>query len=380
MKLAEYDSLVIGGGFFGCTLAAFIAREGERVLLCEKGADLMQRASFVNQARVHHGYHYPRSILTALRSKVNFSRFAHEYGSCIVDSFEKYYAVARNFSNVSARQFRRFVDRMGAPISSAPARIAKLFNQHLIEEVFAVTEFAFDSNELKALVEAQMHAAGVEICLNTWVKRVSPMSDGRIRAETQTLEGARTVTAERVFNCTYSQINELLTASGLARIKLKHELTELAMIKVPEVLERIGVTVMCGPFFSVMPFPPRGLHSLSHVRYTPHSSWLDAEDDYANAHAIFEQAPKRSRFQHMMNDARRYLPVLSESVYVDSLWEVKTVLPQSETDDSRPILFNKDHGIPGLYCVMGAKIDNVFDAISECVDDSARELSPQNFP
>ena len=26
---------------------------------------------------------------------------------------------------------------------------------------------------------------------------------------------------------------------------------------------------MCGPFFSAMPFPARGLHTLSHVRYTP---------------------------------------------------------------------------------------------------------------
>ena len=29
-------------------------------------ADLMQRASYANQARVHNGYHYPRSLLTAL--------------------------------------------------------------------------------------------------------------------------------------------------------------------------------------------------------------------------------------------------------------------------------------------------------------------------
>jgi hypothetical protein len=50
----------------------------------------------------------------------------------------------------------------------------------------------------------------------------------------------------------------------------------MALVEVPEPVRGLGITVMCGPFFSVMPFPPRGLHTLSHVRYTPHEAWSDA--------------------------------------------------------------------------------------------------------
>lgn len=46
----------------------------DRILIIEKDCDLMQRASYGNQAKVHNGYHYPRSILTARRSRVNFSK------------------------------------------------------------------------------------------------------------------------------------------------------------------------------------------------------------------------------------------------------------------------------------------------------------------
>jgi hypothetical protein len=67
----------------------------------------------------------------------------------------------------------------------------------------------------------------------------------------------------------------------------------------------------------------------------------------------------------MIKDAMRYVPSLKECRYVDSLWEIKTLLPLSETDDSRPILFKKDHGLQNLTCVMGGKIDNIYDVLSE---------------
>jgi hypothetical protein len=45
--------------------------------------------------------------------------------------------------------------------------------------------------------------------------------------------------------------------------------------------------------------------------------------------------------------------------------KVKTVLPLSEVDDSRPILFKAHWGLPNLICIMGGKIDNIYDAIEE---------------
>ncbi len=49
----------------------------------------------------------------------------------------------------------------------------------------------------------------------------------------------------------------------------------MALMKMPPALNELGITVMDGPFFSLMPFPARSLHTLSHVRYTPHFSWQD---------------------------------------------------------------------------------------------------------
>jgi glycine/D-amino acid oxidase-like deaminating enzyme len=361
----HYHALVVGGGFFGATLAAELARTGRVVVLCEKADKLLQRASYANQARVHNGYHYPRSVLTALRSRVNFPRFVEEFAPAIVKDFTKLYAIPRRFSKVSARQFRLFMDRVGARVSPSPPVLQRLFDPTLIEEVFGCTEYAFDSVKLRNLCRIRLESSRTEFRLSTHVQSVAAHPRG-LMVNVLGPEGEQAVSADEVFNCSYSQLNEILDRSGLATLRLKHEITEMALVDPPAELRSVGVTVMCGPFFSCMPFPPRGLHTLSHVRYTPHASWIDEPGQpYTSADARLASFSRKTRFPHMMRDAARYLPCLAQAVYRDSLWEVKTVLPQSEVDDSRPILYQRDLGLPGLSCIMGGKIDNIYDMLAE---------------
>ena len=162
MGKKQFDTIVVGGGFYGLRVAQFLVEElnQKKVLVLEKEKDVMQRASYNNQARVHNGYHYPRSVLTALRSRVNLPVFANEYEPAIIDNFDKYYAVARNFSKVSARQYERFFERIGADVSKAP-EILRLFNDNLIEEVFLVREYAFDATKLKKQLLDKLNRLGV---------------------------------------------------------------------------------------------------------------------------------------------------------------------------------------------------------------------------
>jgi len=351
------SAIVVGGGFFGASVAVHLASFLDRVVLLEREPELLARASFANQARIHNGYHYPRSVLTAHRSRLNFDRFLQAYPRAVVSDFSKYYAVARRFSAVTAAQFRAFCERIGAPLSPAPRAVISLFDPDLVEAVFEVRELAFDARVLREDLHGALDAARVEVRRSAEVARVlqAPDGGGGLRVE---LRGGEAVEARSVFNCTYAGLNELLSASGLPLIPLRYEAAELALVQIPPPLQRAGVTVMCGPFFSVMPFPPRGAHALSHVRYTPHYAW-----------SAGERAPPRppgpSRFTHMVKDAARFLPGLQDARYLDSLWETKTILPSSEVDDSRPILFKAHHGLRGFFCVMGGKIDNVFDVLQE---------------
>ena len=273
MSVPRYDAVIIGGGFFGCSIAIALAQAGQKVLLCEQAADLLTAASYHNQARIHNGYHYPRSVLTALRSRVNFPHWVEAYRGCVVDDFEAYYAIAQRFSKVSARQFQAFMERVGAPLDPAPNAVQQWFNPSLIEQVYRVKESVFDAVKLRELMLQGLADARVEVRLQSRATKVQGAVGGGIECTLEEAEMLRQVIAGHVYNCTYSRINELLIGSQFPQIRLKHELTEMALVEVPERLRQVGITVMCGPFFSLMPFPARKLHTLSHVRYTPHAAW-----------------------------------------------------------------------------------------------------------
>jgi len=356
--------LVIGGGFYGAYIAEYFAKLGKSVLLCEKETDLLQRASFANQARVHNGYHYPRSVLTALKSRVSFPRFNEEFKNCIDDSFEKYYLIGQPLSKVTASQFSSFCQRIGAPCDVSPSEIDMLINPKYVEAAFRTVEYTFDAVKLKNIMANRIHKAGVNVKLETTVNSVEKLTEGLLVNLKDSLGNVYNVTAGQVFNCTYSMINSITDKSNIDTIPLKHEMTEMCLVKVPDILKNKGITLMCGPFFSLMPFPSTDYHTLSHVRYTPHYEWFDKQgEEYFDGHQQHALTSHKSAFRKMQQDAMRYLPILSECEYQSSLWEVKTILPRSENNDSRPILFKEDHGVAGFHCVMGGKIDNVYDAI-----------------
>ena len=360
----KYDAIVIGGGFYGAAIAVYLKgkRGFENVLLVEREQDLLQRASYNNQARVHNGYHYPRSFTTAYRSQVNLPRFVQDYPHAIKRDFTKLYAIPRRNSKVTAKQFRRFCHGIGAKLELASDSQKKLFETRLIEEVFLVEEYAFDARKLAKWAKQELYECGVEVRLNTHVQSINKAEDSLLMVECES-HIQETLSSHYVFNCTYSGLNQFTGDFPNTQIKLKHEIAEMALMQAPLELDNLGVTLMDGSFFSMMPFPDRGLHTLSHVRYTPHFSWLDQAgvDPYQRLVSYHRE----TRVDRMVRDAVRYMPAIADAKYVESLFEVKTVLVKNEGDDGRPILFERHTLLPNCYSILGGKIDNIYDALEK---------------
>lgn len=364
--MTTYNTIIIGGGFYGLSVALFLRDElgVKDILVIEKEPELMNRASYVNQARVHNGYHYPRSILTAYRSAVNFPRFVADYEDAVVDDFDKYYAVSKSLSKINARQFVEFSRKVGIDAEPASKNIKDLFVSRLTDGVFKVKEYAFDARKLRAiLLERIWRRDGITIHCNEFVQKITEIEEG-----IKVISGKKTYTAKYVFNCSYSQINTLHRKSGLDLVPQKHEIAEMCLVRLPENLKDFSITIMDGPFFSIMPFPSRGLHTLSHVRYTPHESWLDTNETAAHrhdAHDYFSKLDLPTNYKKMYADVVRYIPALKDMELEDSIREVKTVLQKSEDSDSRPILFKSHFGIRNYTCIMGGKLDNIYDVFED---------------
>ena len=364
ISTCKANSVVIGGGFYGAAIAIFLARKmpSQKVILLEQEPSLLTRASYNNQARVHNGYHYPRSFTTAYRSRVNLPKFLRDWPQAVKTDFTKLYAVASQNSHVTAQQFKRFCHQIGARIHPADQHLRALFESRLIEDVFLVEEYAFDSTQLAEWARNELAAESVDVRLATKAIAVSRDLDSRLRVTTQDPHGEREeIACRHVLNCTYSGLNQFHGDFSGVGAALKHEVTEMALMDVPPVLENVGITVMDGAFFSVMPFPARHLHTLSHVRYTPHFHWRD--EPGRDPYRVLAEYEKTSRVDRMLRSVGRYVPAVLNARYVESLFEVKTVLVKSEGDDGRPILFEKHRDLPGCYSILGGKIDNIYDVL-----------------
>jgi glycine/D-amino acid oxidase-like deaminating enzyme len=351
----------VGGGFFGCSIAKYMKKRVSSVLLLEREPQLFMHASYANQARIHNGYHYPRSLQTAYRSRVNFPRFLQDFSDAVVKDFTALYCVADPLSNVTPKQFERFCDIIGAPWKPARAQHARLFDPRLIAAVYEVMEYAFNSDILREMLKVQLDDAGVEIRLQTSAVQAMCGKD----SSTLSLSDGSEVETTYLFNCTYAGLKQVPGLKEHCHTELKQEITEMALIEPPEELNALAVTVMCGPFFSMVPFPPRGLNTLSHVRYTPRASWIDSGEGAPDPYVLLAECQKTSKAELMLRDAARYLPVLRKARIRDSLFEVKTLLMRNEVNDGRPILVERSGTAPNVYSIMGGKIDNIYDVYAK---------------
>lgn len=362
-----YDAVIVGAGFYGMSIARFLAGEGrmKKVLVLEREQAPMRRASLHNQARLHHGYHYPRSLSTANASRRNMIRFMRDFPEAVSESVRAVYAIAARHSRVTPRQFELFCARIGLPLRPDLPEDKALFDPAMVERVYRVVEPVFDAARLAERMSVELAAANVEVRCGAEVTGFSPNASSggpAIRVGIRDLEPIR---ARYVFNCTYSSLQGFQGTPTTGAVPgLVHEYAELALVSLPGAWRDRAITVMDGPFFSLTPLPGSDRHILSHVTYTPHLRIAGSKGFDATLSMPVTGENLRTRFPYMIRDAARYVPALAGAWYEDSWFEWKTILPENDLDDGRPILFHRHADIPGLYSVLGGKMDNIYDVLT----------------
>jgi glycine/D-amino acid oxidase-like deaminating enzyme len=357
----EYDAVVIGAGFFGAVLADYLSnRPGfseVAVIEMEKGA--LQRSSSRNQARIHQGYHYPRSLATAQASRRRYSGFKEKWPSAVFTDFRHLYGIARHGSKVSPEQFSATMRAIGAPLRElGQLESSALFDLRRIEKAYEVVEEAFDFRELASWASEVLEKPGLDVFFGETVDTVESTPSNVLVSCKSGLK----ISSQLVFNVTYSGIAGIQGIGEEVEGQVSHELTEMNLVCATQELSELAITVMDGPFFSLMPYPAMApLQTLSHVRYTPlvRQAGLRQKNLYRE---LDDLDPGSFSFNSMRRDASRFVPALGEVQLKGTVREVKTVLTRSSHDDSRPILFFK-HRDPRVFSILGGKIDNVFDMI-----------------
>lgn len=366
----KYDAVVIGGGLFGAYAALYMHRRGLRVCLLEKEKQLFRKASLVNQARLHGGYHYPRSIATARMSDENKQRFTQDHRDFINFSFQQFYAIDRYGSLTDAAQFERFCQFLDIPCQ--PVYQHPLISMQRIEGLFLTEEYSFDP-----ILIANYYTRALEQAVGIDLKCGVELIRGEASAEDWLVtyqEGGETkqIKGLKAINATYTATNSVNRRFGMDKIDLQHEISEIVLLSAPQ-LGDIGLTIMDGPFASLMPYGKTGLFSLSSVAYTHHKVSYDPNPHFScqaehptcrperPADCNFCSFRPRTAQAKMLAQIRQYFQQQVSFHYYNSLFTIKSKLQANAIDDGRPTEINQLRENPAFYCIFAGKINSIYE-------------------
>lgn len=361
---------IIGCGAFGAMAALRLAERGAAVTIFERRERPLMGASYNNQNRLHLGFHYPRDDETARQSIRGFERFIQEFPGCILGGFPNAYFIASQGSLVTPQQYLAFCTRMGLRFESIdPARYDPVVQG--VDLGVLTDEVVYDSAILAGLMLERLRAAHIEPCFNARVNRIE-RSGGGFRLS---VGDASPRHFDAVVNCTYAEVNTLTDQLGHAVSDYQYEYTMVPIIEWDH--PPVGVSIMDGPFMTVLPFGRTGTYLLYHVAHSviaehvgPHmpAAWRDKA-----------QAPARAvdgaeKFEQIRQACTRFVPALASARLTGFLEGPRMVLANRHSTDTRPSIVRQHE--PGYITAFTGKIDH-------CVwvaDQLAEALSSEPVP
>ncbi len=363
----KYDKIIIGAGIYGLYSALYCAKKNEKILIIEKENDIFSGATYNNQARLHMGYHYPRSKKTAISTKKYFNKFLKEYNFCIKKDFKQIYAISSKNSLTNSNEFQNFCKDINIKCEITDNIY---FKNNKCQNIYTTTEYTIDATLLKDYYISELKKyPNITLKLNCNIINIKKENDYYAINTEQNI-----YTTKFLFNSTYASVNQILNLLDYKPFKIKYELCEIILCEVNEKLKNTGITIMDGPFFSVMPFGKTNYHSLTSVSFTPHETCYNTlpkfkcQKNSNNSCSKYKLgncntciAKPASSWKLMKKLYNEYMLNDYKIKYVDSLFTIKPILLSSEKDDSRPTVIKTITINPTFISVLSGKLNTIYD-------------------
>lgn len=365
-----YDYIIIGAGIYGLYSADILSDKynNAKILIIEKDNEGFSRASYVNQARLHNGYHYPRSLHTAIKCSHYFDRFIKDFPFSIVSDYTKIYAVSSKFGMATPDNFEYFCDNANIPYERIDENI--FFNRNTVDACYKTKEYTIDTLKIKHFyLEKLKEKSNITIIYNDYIKDAVIDNDIWVLR----LNSNKVISTNFVINTSYASLNSILKIFDLHTLSMKFELAEMILCNPSESLKGFGITLMDGPFFSVMPFDSHGMYSLSAVRYTPHQNCFSELPQFTcqeksetccglfldNCNAC--KVRPNTAWMHMFQLAKKYLKSEFLPQFRESIFAIKALMQSSSTSDSRPVIITENNKYPKFISILGGKLNTIYE-------------------
>lgn len=289
---------VLGGGWYGCSIALGLAGSGYEVEVHETRPRIFDGASGSIPARLHLGFHYPRSRMTRAACLEHSEAFMERYGHLTAGVPVNIYAIAADRSLVD---FDQYVRTLQGEVEFVRIADPAEFGLQNVEGALLTGERHIVTDRARAFFESEL--------------------GDRIRLSQPRAEQLDSDDWDMTVDCTFCAND----SAGVDR----YEPCLVLLLRGPT--DR-AVTIMDGPFPSLYPWDEeQSLCSLSSALWTPFSkelrSWQAAQD-------LIEQVPPEDclgRADSMLESMAHFYPAIREYELAD--WKLSVrAMPLSGAD------------------------------------------------
>ena len=327
--MANKKILVIGAGLYGCCISIELKRKGYDITLVDKEGDIMLGASLCNHNRIHYGYHYPRSYETALESILGLEVFKEIFKEAMVYNFPNYYLVEKN-SITPADKFISFSDKLG--FNYTEDKVSNdIVNNEYIDLTLKVEEPIYDYSKLKEKIKSYLDEYQINLRMNY------DILEEKIEEY------------DHIVNATYGNINKVNSFFNkpLIDIKLQDVIIPIFEAK----MDKIGLTIMDGPYCSIM---PKGFEKnkflLYHVKYSVLKNLVGKKLE------INQEYNVEQHVDNVYLNSKTYYPFLNDVKRIGYYRSLRT-LPIND-DDGRKVEIFYDKNDPTYFSVLSGKVTN----------------------
>lgn len=314
---------IIGAGWYGCHLGHVLLSEGHNVEIHELKDSIFSGASGAIPARIHRGFHYPRSASTRDACNAHYVEFMNKYGSFTSGVPINIYAIAANESLVDFETYKKILKDSVEYITVENPK-----------------EFGLQNVE-GALLTGERH-----IVIDKAKKYFEEVLKGHL-----------------YFGKAYDTGGEydwVIDATFCANQNIGVERYEPCVVLVLKGDEtKKAVTIMDGPFPSLYPWDEeKGLSSLSSALWTPFSKTCKTYEEARSILSELTPEKLKERGKSMMESMAKFYPEINNYEVVDYKTSIRA-MPQSGSD-ARLVEVVKTQ--PHVIRIRAGKIDAIIDA------------------
>lgn len=289
---------VLGGGWYGCHIADALAGSGHDVELHETREAIFQGASGSIPARLHQGFHYPRSRLTRAACLDHAEAFMARYGHLTMGVPVNIYAIAADRSQVD---FAQYVQTLRGEVEFVTIARPEEFGLRNVEGAVLTGERHILTDRARAYFENRLN--------------------GRLRLNAGPWTPASNAEWDWTVDCTFCA-NE---SAGVDRYE------PCLVLKLRGPVDR-AVTIMDGPFPSLYPWDEaRQLNSLSSALWTPFNKELRRYEDAQRVLREIAPAEISHRAVEMIAQMAEFYPAVLSYELVDHMLSIRA-MPLSGAD------------------------------------------------